>query len=594
MTAHKPVHTPVDYARHIALTVQLSRNALVQTLGLTMVSAMGLSCTPWPYVLGWTLLAAAVIAVENGLLQGLTDDRPEYGRTGRWAPVLRFTVTSLYALAALVLMARGGPGVRLFSISLISASVVHVLMRHYRSPKVLIACLSPYIAVIAFIGVGLAGAAWSSGNRLAALAPVFTIAMLAVQFWAARAQLDGAWTELMAARQAAEAREHAAEAANRAKSLFLANMSHELRTPLNGVLGMAQALTGDRLTKSQQERVAIIRRSSESLLTVLNDLLDLSKIEASSLALEPVEFDLAALMQGVEAAYAPLAAKKALRFSIDFAEGARGRYRGDSARLRRILYSLVDNAVKFTDAGAVTVRVDAHAGGLSFRVADSGVGITPADLKHLFEDFFQADASLTRRHGGVGLGLAVSRELATLMGGTIEAASDGAGSVFTLQLPLESLADAEAVRAPAKAEDSGPFAPLRVLAAEDNETNQLVLKALLGAAGIEPTLVDNGALALTAWEEQAWDVVLMDIQMPQMDGVEATRRIRRREGETGRTRTPILAVTANAMTHQINAYLEAGMDGVVPKPIDIQSLLAAIESVLGADPDVTPAEAVPA
>jgi signal transduction histidine kinase/CheY-like chemotaxis protein len=580
------------YRHSIGLSIQLSRNAIVQALGLSMVSLMLLSATPWTVTLGWTLVAAALIIGENRLLQRLGAGPP--ARAWRWAPVLRVLITSLYAFAALAMMARGGPGVRLFAFALMSASVVHVLMRHYRQPGVLFACLSPYVGVVALVGVGISRDSWAAGNHLAVLAPALTVAMLAVQFWAARAQLVDSWGELMAAREAAEAREKVAEAANQAKSAFLANMSHELRTPLNGVLGMAQSLTGEPLTASQRERVAIIRRSSEALLSVLNDLLDLSKIEANAFELETVEFDLAALLTGVETAYRPLAVRKGLEFSVAVEAGAAGAYRGDSARIRRILYSLVDNAVKFTDHGAITVTASARPEGLCLQVADTGIGIGGQDLQHLFEDFFQADATRTRRHGGAGLGLAVTRELATLMGGSIKAASEpGQGATFTLLLPLERIAAAE----PPPAETSAPTEaalderPLRVLAAEDNETNQVVLKTLLGAAGIEPVVVDDGAQALAAWESQDWDIVLMDIQMPVMDGVEATRSIRRREAETGRARTPILAVTANAMTHQVSEYLAAGIDGVTPKPIRLESLLGAMETLLSPPEDSVAAAA---
>jgi CheY-like chemotaxis protein len=396
--------------------------------------------------------------------------------------------------------------------------------------------------------------------------------------------------ELMAAREAAETRERAADAANRAKSEFLANMSHELRTPLNGVLGMAQALTSDRLTRVQQERVSIIRRSSESLLAVLNDLLDLSRIEASALGLEVVEFDLHDLVGGVAAAHRPEAAEKGLAFDVAFAEAAGGRYLGDSARIRRILHGLVDNAVKFTRAGGVTLAVDRTADHVVFRVTDTGIGIGEHDLAHLFEGFFQADATLTRRYGGAGLGLAICSELTTLMGGVIEAASTpGEGSSFTVRLPLER---AEARPAPEAAEDSAEAmdqpAGLRVLAAEDNLTNQLVLKTLLAPAGIAPTVVENGREALDAWESQTWDIILMDIQMPEMNGIDATRAIRQRERETGRPRTPIVAVTANAMTHQVVEYQAAGMDGVVPKPVDMGALFSAMEQAL-AEPETAKA-----
>jgi signal transduction histidine kinase/CheY-like chemotaxis protein len=418
------------------------------------------------------------------------------------------------------------------------------------------------------------------GHVLTALAPILTIALFGVQFWSARGQLAGAWTELMAAREAAEERERAADCANRAKSQFLSTMSHELRTPLNGVLGMVHALSTDRLTSVQRERVSIIRRSSESLLGVLNDLLDLSKIEAGALALEVAEFDLEHVVRGVVAAYQPLAEKKALSIDFEVTEAARGLYLGDSARIRRVLYSLCDNAVKFTPEGGVTLRVDRDEDRVFFRVADTGIGIGEGDLAHLFEDFFQADATLTRRYGGAGIGLAICGELATLMGGVIEASSElGRGSIFTLILPLERAAGAAKV-AEGRSAETEPLAELRVLAAEDNATNQLVLKTLLAAAGITPTLVVNGREAVTAWESQAWDVVLMDIQMPEMNGIEATRAIRLRELETGRARTPIVAVTANAMTHQLVEYEAAGMDGMVAKPVDIAVLFNVMEQVL--------------
>jgi CheY-like chemotaxis protein len=356
-------------------------------------------------------------------------------------------------------------------------------------------------------------------------------------------------------------------------------MSHELRTPLNGVLGMAQALTDDRLTEVQKERVAIIRRSSESLLAVLNDLLDLSKIEAEALEIVETRFDLEELTRGVVALYRAQAERKGLSFACQVSEGARGAYVGDSARIRRVLYSLVDNAVKFTDAGRVTLRVEREGSRTVFRVIDTGIGIRKDDLARLFDGFFQADASLTRRHAGAGVGLAIAAELARLMGGQVEATSEpGAGSSFSLVLPLRRAAEVDI----GSIDTEDRAAALRVLAAEDNAVNQLVLKTLLAPIGVEPRVVANGAEALTAWEGERWDIVLMDIQMPEMNGIDATRAIRRREAETGRERTPIVAVTANAMSHQVEEYHAAGMDAVVAKPLDVTVLYRAMEEALAA------------
>ncbi len=559
---------------------------MVQGLGLSMVVLVGLSILPWTVVLAWTAAAVGAIAVEHRLLH-LIRAGGASRRVVLAAPVLRTVSTSIYALAAGALFLKGGLGQQLFAFALISASMVHVLMRHYRSPLIMLLSLSPYIAVLTVVGVGLAAMELEQGHLLSALAPAFMIAMIGVQFWSARAQLAGAWTELTGAHQATMEREHAAQAANRAKSQFLATMSHELRTPLNGVLGMAQALAHEPITPGQRERVKIIRRSGETLLAVLNDLLDLSKVEAGELELETVEFDLDHLVRGVAAVYHPMADKKGFDFDCQVDPAASGRYLGDSARVRRILYGLCDNAVKFTDTGEVSLRVSRTADAIVFEVADTGIGIADDELAHLFEGFYQVDASATRRHGGMGVGLAICSRLTALMRGSIEAASTrGQGSAFTLSLPLERV-ETPALASEASAKEA-PIAELRVLAAEDNVTNQMVLKMLLAPAGIVPTLVENGREALDAWESQTWDIVLMDIQMPEMGGVEATRLIRRREAETGRARTPILAVTANAMTHQVGEYDAAGMDGVVAKPFDIGKLFKTIDTVLAARAESQP------
>ena len=563
-----------------AFTIQLRQNLVVQALGMGMVSVVGLTILPWPLVLAWTVAALAAVAAEHRFLRRMAgSDRLPRG-AAIWAPALRVLATTVYAAAAFALIIKGGPGERMFAFALMSASMVHVLMRYYRSPRILVASLSPYVLILGVISFGQAGAALQQGRFTGVLASILTIAMFAVQFWSARAQLAGSWTELLTARQAAEARGRAAEAANLAKSQFLATMSHELRTPLNAVLGMAQALEADRLTQVQRERVNAIRRSGEDLLAVLNDLLDLSRIETNTLKLEVVEFDLEHLVRGVVAAYQPLAAKKDLAFEFKVADPARGRYQGDSARIRRILYSLCDNAVKFTPSGCVTLRVDRDNEHVVFRVTDTGIGIDRADLAHLFEGFFQADSTLTRQYGGAGIGLAICGELTTLMGGAIDASSEpGEGSTFTVALPLPPASPAPEAAGPSPDEAERP-AELRVLAAEDNATNQLVLRTLLTPAGIAPIVVVNGHEALAAWEDQTWDIVLMDIQMPEMNGIEATRAIRRRELETGRTRTPIVAVTANAMTHQVAEYEAAGMDGVVAKPIELANLFQVMEQAL--------------
>ncbi len=372
-----------------------------------------------------------------------------------------------------------------------------------------------------------------------------------------------------------------AEAANKAKSAFLATMSHEIRTPLNGVLGMAQVMAADALSEVQRERLEVIRRSGESLLAILNDVLDLSKIEAGKLELEATEFDIAEVVEGVYATFEPLARGKGLDLSVEIAEPARGVYRADSVRVRQVLLNLVSNALKFTDDGTVRIRLAREAGMLSLEVADTGIGLTPEQAARLFDKFEQADVSTTRRYGGTGLGLSICRELVELMGGTIEVRSaPDEGACFTVRLPLPWIGPSvDAPAAPAETCQASP-PPVRVLAAEDNPVNRMVLTAMLQQAGLEPEVVGDGAEAVARWRAEPWDLILMDVQMPGMDGPEATRIIRAEEAATGRPRTPIIALTANAMSHQVAEYLSGGMDDFVAKPLEIALLFAAMERVL--------------
>jgi PAS domain S-box-containing protein len=414
-------------------------------------------------------------------------------------------------------------------------------------------------------------------------------------------RLVGALRNVTARRQAEAALVQAkeeAEAANRAKSAFLATMSHEIRTPLNGVLGMAQAMAAEPdLTPTQRERLEVIQQSGESLLAILNDVLDLSKIEAGKLQLEHTQFELAALAKTVLATFTAIAETKGLQFELSLDKAAQGVYEGDQVRVRQILWNLVSNALKFTEKGGVKVRIGREPDGLSLTVFDSGIGMTPKALSNLFQKFEQADVSTTRRFGGTGLGLAICRELAELMGGTITATSaPRMGSTFTVKLPLKKVARAApkpkaSARTRAKTQPR-ETRPIRLLAAEDNGMNQLVLRTLLAQVGIEPVIVSDGREAVEAWEREPWDVILMDVQMPVMDGPTATALIRTRERSEGRARTPILALTANAMSHQISEYLQSGMDAFVAKPIEAQRLYEAVQRAVDGEPGETDASAV--
>ncbi len=384
----------------------------------------------------------------------------------------------------------------------------------------------------------------------------------------------------------ARAAQSAAVAANLAKSQFIANVSHEIRTPLNGVLGMAQSLANDDLTASQRQRVDIIHSSGEVLLGILNDVLDFSKIEAGKLDLEATPFDLVKLAADVQAAFSAVAESKHLALALRLDGAALGElYLGDPTRVRQIISNLVSNALKFTQAGEVKIIVSRVDEGVVVSVRDTGIGIPKDRLPKLFAQFEQVDASTTRRFGGTGLGLSICHELCRLMGGRVVADSQlGTGSTFTVYLPLKRVETLEVAppQAPARdfAEVDAANGDLRVLAAEDNKINQLVLTTFLQQMDVTPTLVEDGALAVEAWRFGEFDLILMDMQMPVMDGLTAVRAIRAAEALTARPRSPIIALTADVMSHHLEHYRLAGVDAVVAKPIQFAELASAMQSLL--------------
>jgi CheY-like chemotaxis protein len=348
---------------------------------------------------------------------------------------------------------------------------------------------------------------------------------------------------------------------------------------------MAQIMAMGSLDDVQRQRLEVIRQSGEALLAVLNDILDLSKIEAGRMELEDAEFDTAELGRQLEAVHAPVASGKGLSFSVEIDPSARGMRRGDHVRVQQILNNLLVNAVKFTPTGQVRVVFEGQGeegeAGLKIAVSDTGIGIPADKLPLLFQKFSQVDSSTTRRFGGTGLGLAICRELTQLMGGNVWAESrEGEGSTFYVSLPLmRTSPGAEIEDSPAEA-GGGDISSLRILAAEDNATNQLVLKTVLATFGLEVDVVPDGRQAVEAWSGGGYDLILMDIQMPVMDGVSATKEIRRIEARDSLKHTPIIALSANAMLHQVKEYLGAGMDMHVAKPIQLVKLQEALESVL--------------
>jgi signal transduction histidine kinase/ActR/RegA family two-component response regulator len=366
------------------------------------------------------------------------------------------------------------------------------------------------------------------------------------------------------------------ERANAEKSRFLANMSHELRTPLNGVIAVSETLAAKQKTKKGRELAELIASSGRLLERVLTDILDFSKIEAGEIKLTRDEFTMTKVVAGIAELHRASADAKGLKFRWDVAADAQGRFAGDTVRITQVLSNLLSNAVKFTEKGEVSLTVESYPQGVRFRVADTGIGFDEEVRKRLFRRFEQADASIRRRFGGTGLGLAISRSLTEIMGGQVEVASaPGVGSTFTVFLPLERL-EGEAAAEPEAAEEVFDISGARVLLAEDHPTNQKVVQLILESVGVDPVIVENGQAALDALKAARFDVVLMDMQMPELDGLSATSLLRAWERETGAPRTPVVMLTANALDEHIRAGQEVGADAHLSKPIRAMALIEAI------------------
>jgi signal transduction histidine kinase/CheY-like chemotaxis protein len=493
-------------------------------------------------------------------------------RAGYLSAVL--VMVSVWTSLAVVLWMSENHVLRFAAICLTAGQLIHAQAVTFRSPVIF--AVDAGLPALALAGMPML----LGGYEGWALATVLISVGLVLLYTVSSASVNARRVTAL------ERAERAAMSASAAKSMFLATMSHELRTPMNGVLGLAHALSAGPLSEGQARQVDMLIRSGEGLMTILNDVLDVSKIEAGKLELETLTFNVRDLVEDVTGLWAQAAAAKDVRLVRVLDPSAPTWVSGDPTRLRQILTNLISNALKFTSSGEVTVRVGpAGATFLEIQVVDTGIGMSADQQARLFQTFSQADASITRRFGGTGLGLAICKQLTELMGGAISVRSaPDAGSAFTLALPLP------AAPAPAPREAPKPcdgVAGLRLLVADDNRINQIVARTILEAAGAEIEVADNGQQALERLAEHAYDAVLMDVHMPDMDGLEALRRIR--AGAAGARDIPVIALTADVMHGDERDLLAHGFDAVQPKPIKPADLIRAIALACG--PSAVPVRA---
>jgi signal transduction histidine kinase/CheY-like chemotaxis protein len=556
----------------------------------------------WPYLslagmCGWGAIYVALQAWEYGALSAEPVGAAQI-EVRRAASIVTIALNSVvFGLPAMLWAHFGGLLGLVCGAYLLSGSILNTVLTTR-------ACRPAFLAsILPFIGYVLVSAVLASGQHLepGALGTVgiagAMMSLSAVLLWIDSSRTERSESAALAALSEREAQLELAlrlaEEASQAKSAFLANMSHELRTPLNGVLGMASVLARTELAPSQREIVDMISRSAVNLQTLLSDVLDLAKIEAAQVDLQPEPLAPAAIARAVGALFSAACSEKGLTLDVDADAGSEAGVLADSMRLTQILTNLCNNALKFTERGGVKLFVRTtteHARRrVVFAVADTGIGMSDAAKARLFERFAQGDGSITRRFGGTGLGLAISKNLTDLMGGRIEVTSEeGKGSTFTLYFDFAA-ADlllappGQAGPDPAPANGDG-LSPLRVLLVEDHAVNRRVVQLILDDFAHVDVAV-NGQEGLDAAKLNRYDVILMDMQMPVMDGVTATRAIRRWETEQGFDRTPIVMLTANAMSEDRLRSMAAGADLHLAKPITADALLAALEHVLEPDCD---------
>jgi signal transduction histidine kinase/ActR/RegA family two-component response regulator len=560
------------------LQTQYLRYMIIGAWALGLLATVGLPTAALWFV--GTIAAGAI----RGAVEKRISDRVGAG-WGLVFPAVATATTAAWAAAPLLAWFSGGQFGHALALALLVSGYVLVFAQLRSSPRQAMVISSPYSVAALVIAASL----WGTPTFWQFLAVVpFTAAGLVVlvMMTMLREERIRAFQEHQAHLiEELEAARDRANAANDAKSSFLGVISHELRTPMNGVLGAAQLLGATRLEPTQREYLSIIRNSGDNLLSLLNDILDMTKIEAGKMTFEIVDVSIEDLHKRVTGPFQAQAEAKGLTFATRFDGDIPSVVRGDPLRVCQVIHNLLSNAVKFTDRGEVSYvvrgeRLDGDRVRFDFEVTDSGAGISPEDLARLFQPFTQVDGSSTRRFGGTGLGLTIARRMANIMGGDIKVTSIvGAGSTFTFSVETDVVEWARQTAAePIHAEVADGQA-LNVLVVEDHPVNRMILEAWLGSAGHASVSAENGQVAVAMAEVQTFDLIVMDVNMPVMDGLTATRAIR--AGDGANRETPIVVLSASARSEDHVAGLDAGADAYLNKPIDFGALADLMNRVGG-------------